>query len=408
MNFIKLSGQVAPGFELMAEVLANQIQKNGGGSALSIYYKGEPVVDIWGGVRNRHGDKWEARTTSVSYSTTKGVLSTLLHLILEEERLDYDLKVASIWPEFRAQGKKDICIRDLLTHEAGLFNIRGLIDEAGRMLDWGYMCDRLAGAVPELVGKHAYHGLTYGWLVGEVIRRLSGKLPGDLLNSDFMAPLALTGAFIGVPKYRLPHVAELMTSHPPDQAREEKAKRRFHAKKWVKKGARRAGNSFVSLVSNVDRIKDTLLPHGMKYFKFDHPEVLQAQIPAANGVFDARSLAKLYSVLAMKGELADKRYLSESRVLTLSAQRNSGLDAVIPAPMGWRLGYHRVLNGKKSVPSGIAHYGYGGSGAWADLETGISLGFIVNSGRGTPFGDFRIWEINHALFKIIFSKDFSR
>ena len=163
----------------------------GGGAALCVYHRGECVVDTWGGVRNREGDPWERDTLALSYSTTKGVASTLLHILVDRGLVDYDAPVAEYWPEFAAAGKDSITVRQVMCHEAGLYDVRGMIDHARRMLDWAYMTEVLAAARPahEPGATHGYHGLTYGWLVGEIVERVSGMSFSEFLARELAEPL---------------------------------------------------------------------------------------------------------------------------------------------------------------------------------------------------------------------------
>ena len=147
-----------------------------GGAAVCVWHRGEVVVDCWGGTRDDAGRRWEEGTVSVSFSTTKGVTSTLLHVLADRGLVDYDAPVCEYWPEFGQAGKRDLSVRHALCHEAGLFDVRSMVDKAERMLDWDYMAGALAAATPchEPGKSHGYHGFTYGWLVGELVRRVTG------------------------------------------------------------------------------------------------------------------------------------------------------------------------------------------------------------------------------------------
>ena len=188
-----------PDFVRVAEILRGQLRRGGGG-ALCVYHRGEVLVDCWGGVRDEDGRPWQEDTLALSYSTTKGVASTLVHVLVDRGELDYDDPVARYWPGFAKAGKGEITLRQLLCHEAGLYDIRGMLDHARRMLDWGYMVEALEGAAPvHPPGEaHGYHGLTYGWLVGEIIQRVTGASLGAFWTRRCAGPwnsTAPTSAF---------------------------------------------------------------------------------------------------------------------------------------------------------------------------------------------------------------------
>ena len=144
-----------------------------------------------------------------------------------------------------------------------------------------------------------------------------------------------------------------------------------------------------------------MLPKGMSRFDWNAPETMQASIPGAGGMFTARSLARIYSVLANNGEYESGRLLSAETVRKMSTVQNTTRGDVIPVPMRWRLGYHRVFTTGPRTPNAFGHFGYGGSGAWCDPSRELSLGYTVNHGSGSPFGDIRISRINTAAIRSV-------
>ena len=167
-----LEGMVHPDFAAVAVALERQIpREQRAGSAVCVYHRGRQVVDVWGGVRNAAGDRWQADTVAPSFSTTKGVVSTLLHRLVDEGRAHYDDPIARYWPAFAANGKADITLRQALTHQAGLYRIRDLISDPQEMLDWPHMLEVMAASAPvhEPGTAHGYHAITYGWLLGGLI-----------------------------------------------------------------------------------------------------------------------------------------------------------------------------------------------------------------------------------------------
>ena len=143
-----MEGFARPEFAAVEETFRRQLENTDGGAAVSIFHRGELVVDLWGGVRTDDGDPWEADTLAMCFSTTKGVASAALHLQVEKGLVDYDERVATYWPEFAQNGKENITVRHVLSHSAGLHRLRTVIDSAHHMLDWEHMVDALAREAP--------------------------------------------------------------------------------------------------------------------------------------------------------------------------------------------------------------------------------------------------------------------
>lgn len=144
-----------------------------------------------------------------------------------------------------------------------------------------------------------------------------------------------------------------------------------------------------------------MVPPGMGRFDWNARETRQACIPGAGGMFDARSLARLYALLGNDGELDGVRLLDPGAVRRFTAVQSRERGAVIPLPMHWRLGYHRVFTLGPRTPRAFGHFGYGGSGAWCDPSRGLAVGYVVNTGVGTPFGDTRLWKLNTAAIRAV-------
>ncbi|MGH0030186.1 MAG: serine hydrolase domain-containing protein [Myxococcota bacterium] len=397
----ELEGWIHPAFEGVAQVLQRQLDASPGGAAVCIYHRGEQVVDLWGGVRDRRRRPWVADTMSPSFSTTKGVASTLLHILVDRGLLDYDDRVADHWPEFAQAGKQNVRVRHVLAHQSGLYHIRQMIDRADRMLDWDYMIDAIERAEPvHAPGERTgYHGLTYGYLVGEILQRVTGREFADLVQAELAGPLALDGMFIGTPQHELHRSAELIWPRrniltPVLPAGTTRALLRA-VSPLLREGAR-----VLSVQLDVQSILDSLAPRGIGHFDFGANDTLRASIPAANGLFTARSLARMYAALAGGGEIDGVRLLSK-RTLRRATRRQShaGRLSVIPFDMRWRLGYHGVFTTAGSPENAFGHFGFGGSGAWADPSRELAVAMIVNSGLGTPLGDLRIARISAAALR---------
>ncbi len=394
-NKIHLDGMVHPDFMGVESALRGQLKNYTGGAAVCVYHHGECVVDLWGGYSDEDNTLWLKNTMAPSFSTTKGVASTLLHIYADRGLIDYDAKVADYWPEFAQNGKQDITVRHVLSHQSGLYHIRQMIDHVDRLMDWSHMITAIENIAPAHKPgmRTGYHGLTYGFIIGEIIQRVSGKKFASLVQSEIAKPLGLDGLYIGTPESELARAAQLM-SH----------------KSVMDLIGSSTGNSIERHSARINRLLqkmgfdsdmpsvfEALAPRGISSFNFGSPDSLRAAIPAANGLFTARSLAKMYALLANDGELDGVRLLSSETVKQISTvQKPTGRLSVIPFDMRWRLGYHGVITTRGLLRQGFGHFGFGGSGAWADKNSGLSVALIVNSGGGSPFGDTRTARISGA------------
>ena len=187
---VHLEGYAHPDFKTVETVLRRQLKDNPGGAAVCVYHHGERVVDLWGGFRDDEGRLWRKDTMAPSFSTTKGVASTLLHILADRGLIDYDARVADYWPEFAQAGKAEITIRQVMSHQSGLYHIRQMIDHADRMLDWEHMVQAIEQTPPahEPGKRTGYHGLTYGFIIGEVIQRVTGKTAAQNIRQRFLEP----------------------------------------------------------------------------------------------------------------------------------------------------------------------------------------------------------------------------
>ena len=399
-----LGGHVERGFEPIAREIERQLRKTGGGAAVCAYHEGRCVLDLWGGARDAAGAAWERDTMAVSYSTTKGVVATALHVLADRGLLDYDAPVARYWPEFAQAGKASITVRALLSHRAGLFNVRAMIDDAKRLLDWEHMVEALAAARPEPLPEQAsaYHALTFGHLVGELVRRVSGRSLQAFIADEIAGPLGLDGLYIGAPERELHRAASLVRAGKArGEAAQGSAQRRAGQRRRavfsvVERVLRAAGHPF-----RVERVEGALAPRGIGQLDFSSPSFLRACVPSANGLFTARSLARLYAALAGGGALEGVRLMSPQTVARATEIQVRGFDEVIIFRMRWRLGYHRIGTLRGVPRRAFGHFGWGGSGAWADPTRNLSFAYVVNAGTGTPIGDLRILRLNTLLLDCV-------
>jgi CubicO group peptidase (beta-lactamase class C family) len=368
-----------PQFAPVAEAFRRLVAKGPGGGALVVRRHGETVVDLVGGTSDRDGTRpWDRETMGISFSTTKGVASTVIHRLAERGLLGYDEPVAAYWPEFAAGGKDKLTVRELLTHRAGLSSIRAVAGRAEEILDHHAMEERLAArAVPHSPTlRSAYHAVTYGWLVSGLARRVTGKGMGELVQGEIAAPLGLTGMHIGVPAGQERSVAAPVGS----ALRQLGTLSRLTTPVWSRAAYSKAA------------IEALLVPGFHRLFEGRHPPILSAEMPAVNGVFTADALARMYGALANGGGglLKPETTHEIGRVQLRTA------DAVLGLRMRWRLGYHQGFGTGPRAPRAFGHYGYGGSGAWADPESGLSLGFVTNriGSVTTPLGDLTLYRLS--------------
>ncbi|MBA2507038.1 MAG: beta-lactamase family protein [Thermoleophilaceae bacterium] len=374
------SGTVAAGFEPLARQFAKTISAAPGGGALVVRRRGETLVDIHQGYADPYGHvPWTRSTLAISFSTSKGIASTVAHRIAERGELDYDEPVATYWPEFAAGGKARITVRQLMSHRAGLWSVQAVASKARDLLDHLAMEEKLAASRPMRVDHPNYHAITYGWLIAGLLRRVTGRGLNDLVQAELAEPLGTDGLFIGRPADRDEDLAELLDP-----------------------GLRlmRVGRRLSPVLSRLPFTRAFSQAFDVQGFHHlftgrDAP-VWETEMPAVNGAFTADALARLYGVLANGGEDGGVRLLSRERVDTLGRVQTRELDGVLGIRMRWRLGYHQALGIGREAPRAFGHYGYGGSGAWADPGSGISLGFVTNTmGRATtPVADWRLFRLS--------------
>jgi CubicO group peptidase (beta-lactamase class C family) len=246
--------------------------------------------------------------------------------------------------------------------------------------------------------RTGYHGLTFGFLVGEILQRVTGRSFAELVHEELVKPLHLDGMYVGAPEHALPRAAELISDTP-----REWDPQWLLGQPVVRHALRQAapaialGARLVGMQVDLTSLLDALAPRGINSFDFGADETLRVSIPAANGLFTARSLARMYAALAGGGELDGVRLLSQPTLARATEPQVEARErAVIPIDMRWRLGYHAVFTTRGVPYRAFGHFGFGGSGGWADPSRDLAVAMIVNSGIGTPFGDLRIARLSGA------------
>jgi CubicO group peptidase (beta-lactamase class C family) len=374
----EIHGTCPAGFEPVHEAFETNFREHGEvGAAFALSIDGDPVVDLWAGWADReHTRPWSRDTLVNVYSTTKGMTALCAHILADQGKVDLEAPVTEYWPEFGAAGKSSIPVRQLLTHEAGL----PVVDEdlpPGGALDWGRMVGALERQAPvwEPGSKQGYHAVTFGWLVGEVVRRAAGVDQfGDFLAQAVVEPLGLD-MYVGTPPSEhhrvadlvseLPGISPLAAEPPANETPEAKAMReRMQAMMTPGSLASRS----LGLAS---------VPHAAHN---NSPEWRVAQLPAANGHTNARSLARMYGTLARGGELDGIRLISPEAVRRAASEQVRGPDAVLVVETRRSMGFMLPVPGQPDNrgPASFGHAGAGGSLGYADPERGIGFGYTMN------------------------------
>ena len=335
-----------------------------GGGALAVYLDGEPVVDVWTGYADRRGRMpWTADSASMVFSATKGMASTVIHRLADRGLIDYDAPVAHHWPEFGCNGKADITVRQLMRHQAGLSALRGASRED--LLDHELMERRLAAARPGYsFGRSAYHALTYGWLLSGLARAVTGKGMRQLIREEVAEPLGTDGLHLGRPPAEAPTRAAQIIM--PQSAFQNPV---FNAVAPM-----------IAAIPQAAGFSSMYFP-GVKAVAQGDIPLLDAEIPAANGVATARGLARMYAAIANGGRIDGTQFLSPEVAAGLNGRRSLRPDGNLVIPLAFHLGYHRL---PMEVVPGFGHVGLGGSVGWADPEHGLAIGFVHNR-LLTPF-----------------------
>ena len=361
----KINGTVAPGFERVKDAFAANFQNHGEvGAAFSLYHRGVKVVDLWGGVADpESGRPWAKDSIVMVFSSTKGATAVCAHLLAQRGELDLDEPVATYWPEFAAAGKKDIPVRWLLSHRVGLpvFDEPITVEE---FLAWEPPVKTLAAQRPawEPGTTHGYHAGTYGWLVGEVVRRISGKSVGTFFADEVAGPLGLD-FWIGLPESEESRVVPVASVDLSEGAMDEQAltKRRRDLL-----AASRDPDSLLAKPATTGP-----LDPNTRAFR-------AAELPAGNGVADARSLARMYASLIGDG-VDGIRLLNDETVARATTEQSNGRDEVLKIQTRFGLGFELNLpHGHLGQEGAFGHSGAGGSLAFADPNAEIAFAYVMN------------------------------
>jgi len=366
-------GLCKPGFERVAEVFAENFRSKGEvGASVSLTVGGETVIDLWGGIADpKTAAPWTRDTVSIVFSCTKGATALCAHVLASRGQLDLDAPVVELWPEFGQHGKERVTTRMMLDHSAAVPALRAKVKESGPY-EWEYMTGLLAAEEPFwLPGtRNGYHGFTFGWTVGEMVRRASGKSLGTFFQEEIARPLGLD-FWIGLPEEIEPRVApiipyvytreQMVTPFLRDLANPQSIASLF----YFNVGAWRGG-------------ANTRPAHA-------------AEIGAANAITNARGLAGMYAPLAYGGgRLVDAATLARMGEVSMATHD----DATLRIPTRFALGFMKSMDNRRRSPgaslfgpavdsvilgsAAFGHVGAGGSLGFADPAAGLSFGYTMN------------------------------
>ena len=355
MANVELQGTCEPRFGAVRDAFeANWTDHDEVGASLCVIVGGETVVDLWGG----HADPgrsrgWERDTIANVYSSTKGIAAAAAAMLVDRGTLDVDRPVADYWPEFGQAGKSEIKVRHLLTHEAGLAGVDEELPD-GAVLDWDHMVGALERQAPMWTPGEGmgYHAITYGWLVGEVIRRIDGRTCGQFVLDEIAGPLGVD-FFIGLPESEDARTADLLPAP----------------------GAGPIG------VSNDDSLAAKALGLASPRLAgtVNSREWRAAELPAANGHGNGRSLATIYSALAQGGgDLLSREAVNACGATEHAAREDMVLGFFVRRSLGFILSTAGGRYEWGPNPRTFGHSGAGGSLGFADPDAEIGFGYVMN------------------------------
>jgi CubicO group peptidase (beta-lactamase class C family) len=349
------------------------------GASFAVTVGGRLVVDLWGGFADRACTRVWGRDTIVNvFSTTKAMTALAVHQLVDRGQLDLDAPVARYWPEFAAGGKGSMPVRHLLTHQAGLAALREALPLEA-LYDWSRMTAALAAEVPwwEPGSASGYHAMTFGFLVGEVMRRIAGKTPGAFFRDEVAGPLD-ADFHIGLAASEDRRVAEMI----PPSAEELAA---------AGPAAQIAPDSLLGKVMGNPPLDPAVA---------NQPAWRRAELPAANGHGNARSVARVLAALACDGKLDGVRLLRRESIVRATTEQWFGTDLVLGIPMRWGLGFMLT---SPTLPLGpnphaFGHGGWGGSLGIADPDAGVSWAYVMNKMSPGTTGDSRAAALLGPLY----------
>ena len=369
-----VKGYCDPRFNRVQEVFEQQLVRGDDlGASFSATYQGEVVVDLWGGYLDEEQSKpWQEDTLVNVYSTTKTMSFLCALLLADRGELDFEAPVSRYWPEFAAAGKRDVLVWHFMNHAAGLSGTDEPLS-GDDLYDWEKVTGVLVRQTPwwQPGSATGYHALTQGYLIGEVVRRITGQTLGQFFAEQVAQPLQ-ADFFIGVPDSEFSRIGNLV---PPPSA------------------------GLLSGDGDADSIAVRTFKSPKTHALDSHTEAWRrAEIPAANGHGNARAVARIHTALANKGQVGDVQLLSPEICETVTEQRISGQDLVFGQPMAFGLGFGLIPT-EKNQRNLCFWGGWGGSSAIIDQDNRLSFSFVMNKMADRLLGDTRGANLAAAVFK---------
>lgn len=358
-------GEVVAGFEAVRDAFAEHVADVGkGGAAFAAVIDGELVVDLWAGFAGVN--PWQRETRGVIMSATKGVAATAVACLVDRGLIDVEAPVANYWPEFRAGDKGGVTVAHVLSHAAGLPTIPGYEDIlTPDGVGWNRTEDilrRLESAVPEWQpgSTHGYHGLTYGWLLGEIVRRASGVSIGTVIRDEIVIPLGLE-LDLGTPVEKHDLVAPVLSLGPKPPTVAALNEQITNPELFSRMALTVDGRSVIDAVETL----------------FADPAVLMLELPGSNATATARALATLYGALANGGRHGDVWLLSPETIALFAAERVRGGDWMTGAEGRYALGFQRPVSASsRTYDKEFGHAGLGGQFGFANPVRQVGVGFV--------------------------------
>jgi CubicO group peptidase (beta-lactamase class C family) len=371
MTTTEIKGDFTPGFEAVRDAFAANFEREGSyqetGAAIAVFHRGVKTVDLWGGSADRARTRpWAGDTLVNVWSATKGLTAAAIARLVDQGRLSYDDRVSKVWPGFAAAGKGEITVAQVMSHQAGL---AGFIEPTTieDQFDWDGCVGKLERQTPAWTPGEAtsYHAMTYGWLAGEIVRRVDGRSLGRFVREEICEPLG-ADIFVGLPGALAPRVAELL------------------GPKVAPDPAATAALSPAALMALSNPAQDPEAPNRAAW--------RAAEIPAANGQASALGLARLYAALGAGGTLDGVSILSPHTVrrMTTPVTSNGRTDMLLGFTDCWGMGVALNTPGIYGPnPRAFGHSGWGGAFGCADPDAEIAIGYVCNQMGPDLVGDPR-------------------
>jgi CubicO group peptidase (beta-lactamase class C family) len=394
-----IDGEVADRFAPVREVFAANLQRGEVGASLCVWHRGEVVVDLWGGLKDRDGDqRWERDTLATVFSATKGVVALALLMLADRGELDYDAPVAAYWPEFAEGGKAEITVRTLLNHRAGLIGVDDpltlqMFEDAGDRI-----AEILAAQAPRWSpgSDQGYHGVTYGLYTAELFRRIAGRSLGEFIAAEIAVPLGAE-FYLGLPPELEPRVAVNYPASVADLMFKIVPKLLFHSGTdgRVYRNAVRRGDTADAFANPAEL--------GARHIEnFNTERVHRLELPWGNGIGTARGLCRIYAALAAGGTLDGARLVSPAALDPLRPRQSwSERDRVLCKPIGWSQGFLKEETRLFSPnPESFGHAGAGGALGWCDPIAGLAIGYAKNK-MDHRVRSRRAVRVCHAIYECL-------